>query len=541
MKSIKFNGLAMISLLALSGLAGCNRSSAKDEYDEKGRLILRVKNVYFDTWEGEDNYTEFLNEKFGVKIVASTYDYADWDGAVNTAMNANNLTDVVHFNLKAYNFGSTYAKWVDDMMIKPLPKKMSKWPNLNKLIENTTNVESLMIDDKLYGIPIANDISNPGKDFSNFTYMYRRDIAKAIDAKNANVPDYVPVYKQGDVYTWDEFLRLVEAFKANLKDTKSSVLVDEEWGFPSITNFYKDAPHCYTKDENGKAINAFTSPKYIEGLEKSKEFVSNKYYSQDQFNFAANKAKEYYMGDKACILYDNYSLTNYITRRAEFKKGHKDVNLDDGTALLKVKGPDGKFALEGIENWFAMTMFNYDISTKKQEKILDIMEYLLTEEGTRLAIYGLEGYDYNIVDGKVELTEQGWEKGSDGKYGPKINGAKYLRYMATLGNDTKPFDPYTEADQDAFDTINNWIGEMKTAKENGQLRVFKTPGDIEWMSTPTKDNKTESILYDANTFAARYCFGKDDVIKTIEDYKNEFNKDVSWSRILNEINEKLGK
>ena len=84
----------------------------------------------------------------------------------------------------------------------------------------------------------------------------------------------------------------------------------------------------------------------------------------------------------------------------------------------------------------------------------------------------------------------------------------------------------------------NWMEEMKTAKNNGQLRIFKTPGDIEWMSTPTKNDKTESILSDANTFAARYCFGK---ISSIDAYKAEFDKDVSWSRILNEINQKLGK
>ena len=141
MKSIKLHGVVMTALLAVGLLAGCGKNSGKDEYDENGRLILRLKNVYFDNWEGEDMYTDIINEKFGVKIVASTYDYAEWDGNVNTAMNANNLTDVIHFNLKAYNYGSTYEKWVSDMMIKPLPDKMSKWPNLNKMINGITNYE----------------------------------------------------------------------------------------------------------------------------------------------------------------------------------------------------------------------------------------------------------------------------------------------------------------------------------------------------------------------------------------------------------------
>ena len=538
MKSIKLQGVCLAALLSLGVLAGCGKGSAKDEYDEKGRLILHIKNAYFENWEGEDTYTEILNEKFQVNIQAVGYDYTDWDGAVNREMNADNLADNAHFNLKAYNYGSTYEKWVSELgMIKALPKKMSKWPNLNQMIENATNIDALKIDGRLYAIPVMNDISNPGKDFSNFTYMYRRDVAKAIDAANAGKPNWTPVYKEGDVYTWEEFNRLMDAFYTNLPNTKSSVLVDESWGFPSITNFYKDAPHCYTKDASGRAINAFTGDKYIAGLEVAKQLVTKKYYSQDQFNFKEGDAKKKYMSDNAFILYDNYSLANYIKARKEFKQTHKDVNLDDGTALLKIKGPDNKFSLEGIENWFGVTMFNVDISDKKMEKILDILEYLLTEEGTRLAVFGKEGYDYDIVDGQVVLSPQGWEKGSDGNYGPKVNGAKYVRYLATLGNDTKPIDPYTEADQEAYDIVTNWVNEMKTAKDNGSLRIFKTPGDIEWMSTETKNDKTEANLNDANVFAAQYCY---DTIKNINDYKDKFNTN-SWNKILKEINDKLGK
>ena len=534
MKKITF---ALASLLAFTALSACgNKNTGADEYDKDGRLIVNLKNVYFDTWDGSDTYTELLNEKFGIKVKASNYDYSEWDGMVNTAINGNNLSDVFHFNLKAYNYGSTYEKWVDNMMVKALPDDMSKWPYLKSMLDNISNIDALKIDGKLYGIPIANDISNPQKDFSNFTYVYRRDWAKAIDEKNKNKAGYEPIYKEGDVYTWEEFNRLVAAFKVNLPDSKSSVLVDERWGFPSITNFYKNVPHCFDKDETGKAINAFTSDKYIAGLNEAKRFVSDKYYSQDQFNFADNKAKEIYLGGQAGILYDNYSLANYITLRKSFKKNNKDVNLDDGTALLKVMGPDGNYALEGTENWFSMTLFNYDISDTKMNKILDLINYLLSEEGTRLAIYGIEGYDYSIVDGKVVLSEQGWEKGADGQYGPKINGAKYLRYMATLGNDTKSYDPYT--DMDAYRLINEWIEEMKVAKNAGKLRIVKEPADIDWMSTPTKNDKTESILADANTNALKYCFDK---ITTVEAYKAEFDKDVNWGRILNEINAKLGK
>ena len=538
MKSKKIiYGAVLTALMSLSALTACGSKSGEDKYDKDGRLILNLKNVYFDQWQGEDMYTDIINEKFNVKINATNYAYEDWDTMVNTAINGNNLTDTIQFNLKAYNFGSTYESWVDFGMLKALPDNMSKWPNLKNMLDNISNIDALKIDGKLYGIPIANDIKNPQKDFSNFTYVYRRDWAKKIDEM---YPDRDPVYREGDVYTWDEFKRLCDAFNTNFKAlsgmSQGSVLVDEEWAFPSVTNFYKDAPHCYAKDDSGKAIANFAGQKYLAGLEVAKDFVSGKkIYSQDQFNFAANKANQLYLGGQAAILYDNYSLANYIKLRKLFKASQKLVDLDDGTAFLKIKGPDGKYALEGTENWFSMTMFNADISDKKQEKILDILDYLLTEEGTRLAIYGKEGYDYSIVDGKVVLSEMGWEKDSmTGQYATKTNGAKYLRYMATLGNDTKSYDPFTE--QDAYNLLNAWQEEMKAAKAAGNLRVVKEPADVSWMSTPSKNDKTEGLLNDANTAVLKYCFDK----ISFDAYKKEFESN-NWKKVLDEINAKLGK
>ena len=121
-----------------------------------------------------------------------------------------------------------------------------------------------------------------------------------------------------------------------------------------------------------------------------------------------------------------------------------------------------------------------------------------------------------------------------GQYATKTNGAKYLRYMATLGNDTKSYDPFTE--QDAYNLLNAWQEEMKQAKAAGNLRVVKEPADISWMSTPDKNDRTEGLLNDANTAVLKYCFDK----INLDSYKKSF-EDNNWKKVLQQINEKLGK
>ena len=537
MKQKLFFGLCVSALLSIGTLTACSGGySAEDQFDEKGRLILNLKNLYFEGYDGTDNYTEVINEKFGVHVKASHYDYSEWDNSVNTAISGNTIPDVFHYNLKAYNFGTNYEFWVKNGIVKPLPDDMSKWPNLQNMLSHVSNVKSLKIDGKLYGIPIMNDIVNYEKDFSNMTYMYRRDWVKMLDQEHTGEEGF-PLLRENDEYTWDEFQNLLKAFKSlrsKAEYSKMYPLADESWGFPAITNFYKDVPHCYAKDAEGKAINAFTSDKYVAGLQEARRLADNGFYHEDQYQFDENKAKEKYKADQVAVYYDNFSLANYITLRDEMRPGHQ-TNLDDATAFLKIKDPNGYFALEGTENWFSMSLFNYDISDFKMGKILDILDYLLSEEGTRLAIFGIEGYDYNMVDGKPVITSTGWEKDDYGDYIAKTNGAKFLRYMATLGNDTKPFDPLTK--EDAFEIFNKWQEDMKAAKAVGKLRIVKEPADIDWMSTPAKNDYTEGLLADANTAALKYAFDSDP-IHTIEDYLKTFDN-YKWRDALKEINEGL--
>ena len=85
MKNKIIYGAVLTALMSLGALTGCGHKSGEDKYDKDGRLILNLKNVYFDQWQCEDMYTDMINEKFGVTIKASNYAYEDWDTMVNTA------------------------------------------------------------------------------------------------------------------------------------------------------------------------------------------------------------------------------------------------------------------------------------------------------------------------------------------------------------------------------------------------------------------------------------------------------------------------
>ena len=293
---------------------------------------------------------------------------------------------------------------------------------------------------------------------------------------------------------------------------------------------------------DGSVRNAFTTPGYQTGLTKTRELVASGHKYFDQVSNTQNtKAHDDYKGGHMGIYYENLSLSNYSTLRKDIKDVNPGITedaLDDRTAIMKVKGEDGKYHIEGSENWFSMTFFNYDISDAKMERILDILEYLLGEEGTKLAIFGKQNVDYFLDENEdIELIPDSWARKSNGEYATKINGAKYLREMITLNNDTASYDPFT--DQKSYQIITKWQNDMKAAKAAGKLVIFEEPAHVKWLSTPLKDDNTSSLIKEGNDHALNFCYGVDGY-STINDYVAKFNTS-KWTNTLAQVNSALGK
>ena len=516
--------------LGLLTLSGCSKNK-KDKYTSDGKLIVSASNLYFAKYNRGDSYLEEVEKKFKIHFDFNTYDWAQWTTQVNSSIQGLTMDDIFHANVDSYNFATTYKTWVEDDIIKPLPTDLSKWPNLKKMIDNTSNIDSLKINGKLYGIPIAKDTTDYSTSFSPFTYIYRRDWAKKWG-----------VYQENDEYTWAQFEALLDKFKVELAGYNKYALADVEWGFPSIPNFYKQVPHCFAQDSTGKYVNNYTTAEYCEGLTKSREFMSNGWYHPDQHTAADGEMNKKYYGNQVGVFYENLSYSNYITLREEIRRSNvetPDFNLDDATAIMKIKGVDGKYALEGTDNWFSMTFFDERISDNKMKLVLDVVDWLLSEEGTRFAIYGFENYDYKIEGGEVKIIDAAWPKDNDGYIAEKDNGAKYLRYLVSLGYDTLSYDPLTQ--KDIVEYLNNWDSQMKTELANGNLKVLKETAEVMWLTTPKKSRFSGIMRSTALADVMKFVYKKEGLV-TIDDFKATFKSSSSkWDEVLEEINTSLGK
>ena len=534
--------LAVLVLLCvlcglLAGFAACSKGSRADD-------VIYIRNLYFGTWSDfDDECTKWIENRFGVRftdpendVKPASYDFSSWTSQVNSDL-MGDLPDVFEANIDSYNFNTTYVRWAKSDKIKALPEEVldtnGRWPNLAKMLNGFDDLNYLKYNGKLYGIPLARNVAESDVPFAPFTYVYRRDVAKELN-----------VYQENDVYTWEQFLDLLDAFKGYSAFSKGASLGDSEWGYPSILNFYKTASHCFATDANGNIVNNYTTPEYLEGLAKTKEL--SKYYLAKQIDYSEkqNMVKEEYVSKKDIgVFYENLTMSNYLKILEKF---NSDENK---AAFMKVLGPDGKYALEEQEQWFSMSLINGDISDKKLETILDIMDWLLSDEGTMMALYGIEGKDYEIVNNEVSLiNEVGslWRKGKNGEYTDSAanNGARYLRYMVTLGNDLNEKDPLIHGSlqkKKAYDIIQNWSDEMMEAYNAGNLRILGEDRRVKWMQTPNKQRYVSSLLSEANSHVLNYTLNDNEAKFGFDNYYMKDMNSAEWRDVLAEINAELKK
>ena len=528
--------LAMLVLVCV--LCGCLTGFVACKKKKRGDDVIYIRNLYFGKWtDFDDKYTQFIENKFGVKfsdssldVKPASYDFSSWTQQVNSDL-MGELPDVFEANIDSYNFNSTYVRWAKTGTIKALPDEVfdenGRWSNLAKMLNSYADIEYLKYKGKLYGIPVSRNIAQSDVPFAPFTYIYRKDIARQLGVCNEN-----------DIYTWDEFVNLLQTFKQN--NFKSGAIGDSEWGFPSIMNFYKTASHCFAIDANGQVVNNYSTNEYQAGLEAVKSLSSLYLNKQVDYALQQNMVKAEYMNKQNIgVFYENLSMSNYQAIR-------ENISGNDKTAIMKVKGPDGKYALEEQEQWFSMSLISKEVSQKKLESILDIMDWLISEEGTNMALYGIEGTDYEIVNGEVELinevTSLWYKKSRDGEYSQAAanNGARYLRYIVTLGNDLVDKDPLIQGSpkqKAAYDILKAWSSEMMEAYNNGNLRILGEDMRIKWMQTDSKQRYASELLSDANMAVLNYTLSG---IINKNQYLSKMNS-TEWRDVLREINAELNK
>ncbi|MCT4688824.1 extracellular solute-binding protein [Vallitalea sp.] len=383
----------ILSLLIIVGVVGCGPKEGKkdssvdksttlqgDVLDFSKKLDINITAWYPKVLSEDDEIIKFIENKFNVNIKYELLPGAEYDKTISMRVAADNLPTYMRLKQAA-----VYANLRDDGYIVNISEYADKYgfDNIKKYLSNPA-LETEKEADGFYKMP--------GKIGPALHGMYiRKDW---LDKLGLEIPK-----------TYDDLYTVLKAFADNDLDGQDVA--------PLTMNglFYlrRSVPAFTGVNEWGKVDGKWTSEQMVP---EYKDFLRtmNKFYEEDLLDkevFTLNRAQafEKIALGKAGLIYSNDGFFNTI------RKQLLDVNPNAEIVPITpwIKGPKGSLRPTGI-GYYGYGVLSNKIPEETKVRMLAILDYLFTEEGSNLIWNGIEGIHYNVVDGKKVFVDETRER-----------------------------------------------------------------------------------------------------------------------------------
>ena len=336
-----------------------------------------------------------IEEKLGVDLDIHVYDSTDYISKMNLMIQSGDkLEDILVFNGTPGD--NLIAEWAQLEAIVPLTAYYAD-PEISPWIHDAYervgyDFSGLMImpDGEIYAIPTLNQ--SYGNEHGNGRVWVYKPWLEALDAE-------MPT-------TTEELKAVLE--KAVATDLNGNGIADEMGlvGYNGVSgqwfNYLMDAfiPCIPAKDwmivRDGTVSFAYTAPEWRQGLEFIKSLydeglMPTENLTQDNKGFGTMISSP----DVTCFATAHTTCGGMsdLERRGKY------------FVVPPLTGPNG-FSSTTYEPSVPAARFFVSGDCENPELVIQMIDWLFTEEGSRLASYGIEGEAYNLKpDGTIELTE----------------------------------------------------------------------------------------------------------------------------------------
>ena len=373
-----------------TGSSNTQTTQVKQGETEKPYEFSIFRSTWTDLNEDTDLIIKELNKKFNIKIKILTAPYETWVEKYNIYVTSGDVPDLsVTTGPGTMNFNA-WAKQGIYIDINDLYKKHC--PNIQKYISDDI-IEAHKINGGLYGIPKPS--------LSDTTVAIRADWLKNL---NLSIPKNL-----------DDLYAVLKVFKENDPDGNKQ---DDTYGLCSEDTlntidfiFGAFGVHCppnvatnWITDENGK----LTSNLLESGVKDAIKYVTKLYRDKilDQ-EWMITKSQAYV--DKIHTGKVGISKTGFLTMIADTESKIKANDPDCELSIMEnVVGPEGKYVRPMQKGFYMVSSISS--KSKQPEKILEFLDYLMSDEGDTLIRYGIKGITYTEQNGKITVNKEELKK-----------------------------------------------------------------------------------------------------------------------------------
>lgn len=390
-KLIGITALLCLCTVLVIGYAHSKQSAG----DKKENKIPEISFGYWDIDQMQnsaesDGITQYLEEKFGFLVNAQSFNWSNYKQQYQILSSTGELPDVFTTVLLSSNNSedtAMFKQMVADKMIQALPKDLSAYPNLEKLLSQFPELRQK--DGCFYTIP------HP---------TFTETILSSSDAAMIVRRDWMNNLGIDDPQNIQEFIQMTSAFASmdpdgNGKDDTIGYNVNNlaalgKWvmlGIAPKCNVYSwlekpDGTFCpaWNTDEFRDVVAIYRQLYECGGLDPD-FYVKNPSSVLDDFTSGRLGALEYKSSAPAL---------------AELKEEWDAKNTSSFSECVDVlpifPASDGIRYSNSSNSYWSETYINASVTEEELHIILKLLDYLLSDEGISLCSQGIEGVDYRL-------------------------------------------------------------------------------------------------------------------------------------------------
>jgi len=382
---------ASVSVLSACGNANENTKPAGEPTQtESGEQQAAPVELSVFSWmfEGanapESVIYQKLQEKLNIKLKPLTASWNDWEEKLNVMIASGEMPDV--FISYGIDRPVQYRQWIKEGMLLPLSDYTDQYPNI---AQSLANFEALAkaTDGIHYSLPIYNEAGSDKTAVSGHNILIRKDW---LDALGLEVPK-----------TIEEFKTVAEAFanddpdQNGKKDTYgyTSSSGGVWWQYPIFNAFDTSTDRWEKKD--GQWMPEVISDETKQAVQFLNDMYANKTMDPEFMLNTDDKKIEKFVTGKVGMIVHNANATFYNDIYSKLEQAFPDKDPKSiFTWVGTLEGTTGKQRMDGFNNFWCVTSIKSDLPEEKRQKALELLDYLLSDEGQDLLLNGVEGVHY---------------------------------------------------------------------------------------------------------------------------------------------------
>jgi len=349
-----------------------------------------IQNSFPD--EGEpDEIAQYVSDRFNIQLTPVNVGWGDADEKYNTWAASGQLPDII--GAIAMPGTGRYYQWINDGVVRPLPD-VSNYPEISKLMD-LPEVTAFAVDGGNYFLPRA---------------TYADPAWWAMDRGLTVRREWLEILGIDDPTTEDDYINMTEAFAKADPDGNGE---NDTFGFTPVAPWiltsqgwpgfgYTDGR--WMKDTDGKYRMAISGEETFVMMQFFKKMFQAGGLDPDFATLESGQAVDKFASGKVGMLGRQVSPKHLKIVMDSWVLLQPDVDFLESIAILHGPTVDGSYTRFSEKAYWSESYIEASVDDTKMERILELYNWLYSEDGLFTMQFGISGKDYALdTDGNVKL------------------------------------------------------------------------------------------------------------------------------------------